>query len=122
VYPSSENQDGLEEQSGKSFFGSEDTSYSPSLFDSDSPASGKGCFKNPTKYKNGLSGVGQGKSYFEENATDEGSGVNFINILEETFTYESAFRSFSLTTVWPFYFLSKEYCIVLAQKLLVKCL
>jgi hypothetical protein len=86
VYPSSENQGGLEEQSGKSFFGSEDTSYSPSLFDSDSSASGKGFFKNPTKYKNGLSGVGQGKSYFEENATDERSGVNFINILCAAFT------------------------------------
>ena len=65
---------GFEEQSRKSFFGSEETSCSPSLFDSDSPSSAKGYFKSPTKYNNGCSGASRGKSYFEESSTHDGSG------------------------------------------------
>ncbi len=45
------------------------------------------------------------------------AGVNFINILQAPFCYESALCSFSLITVWLCDFKKR----ILAQKLLVKC-
>jgi hypothetical protein len=37
------------------------------------------------------------------------SGVNFINILRVPFSYESAFQSFSLRTIWLLIFLTEQY-------------
>ncbi len=40
------------------------------------------------------------RTYFEKLAEDEKPGVNFNNILRETFYYNSALCNFFLVTVW----------------------
>ncbi len=45
-------------------------------------------------------------------------GVNFINILSATFSYQSALRSFSLVAAWLCNFFGAK---IFTQKLLIKC-
>jgi len=45
-------------------------------------------------------------------------GVNFINILLDTFLYKSVFRSFSLIRVWFCNFFGKK---IFSKELLIKC-
>jgi hypothetical protein len=51
------------------------------------------------------------KSYLSHGTSidDITGGVNFINILLKTFSYESVFCSFSLDTVWICNFLEQKY-------------
>jgi len=54
----------------------------------------------------------------EEMQATQASGVNFINILHESFSYESASRSFSLVTFWLYKFFGAK---ILVKNVHIKC-